>query len=143
MGIVIRRHRRKLSYEDAATLGEFWELARHFDRSLYRKVQEHWDARGFDEYIVTAEGCLPYYETQEQYVFRMETREEILAMLALCTEKQRERFLLHALYDLSYDEVAKICGCSKGAVGKSIKAVKKIFGSFGKGVYDRHSKTAR
>jgi len=132
MEIAIRRHRRKLSYEDATTLDEFWELARHFDRSLYREEQEHWDARGFDEYIVAAEGRLPYCETPEQYVCRMETREEILATLALCTEKQRERFLLHALYDLSYEEVARICGCSKGAVGKSIKAVKIIFRKFWK-----------
>ena len=57
----------------------------------------------------------------------METRREILALLALCTEKQREQFLYHALYDLSYEEVGKVCGCSKSAVEKSIKAVKKFF----------------
>ena len=61
---------------------------------------------------------------------RMETRREILAVLALCTEKQRERFLLHALYDLSYEEVGKICGCSDVAVLKSIKAVRKKFLKF-------------
>ena len=70
---------------------------------------------------------MPYCESPEQYVCRTETRAEILAVLALCTEKQRERFLLHALYDLSYEEVGKICGCSKTAVEKSINAVKKIF----------------
>jgi len=133
MGITIKRHRRNISYEDAATLSEFWELAKRFDRSLYREWQEHWDERGYDEYIVTVEGRLPYCETPEQYVCRMETREEILALLALCTEKQRERFFLHALYDFSYEEVAKICGCSKGAVEKSIKAVKEIFQNFWKG----------
>ncbi len=133
MGITIKRHRRNISYEDAATLSEFWELARRFDRSLYREWQEHWDERGYDEYIVTVEGHLPYCETPEEYVCRMETRKEIFALLALCTEKQRERFLLHALYDFSYEEVAKICGCSKGAVEKSIKAVKEIFQKFWKG----------
>ena len=55
----------------------------------------------------------------------METRREILAVLALCTEKQRERLLLHALYDLSYEEVGEICGCSKQAVELSINAVRK------------------
>ena len=132
MEITIRKHRRNLSYEDAATLDEFWVLAERFDRSLYREWKDHWDERGYDEYIVVTEGRLPYCESPEQYVCRMETRREILAVLALCTEKQRERFLLHALYDFSYEEVGRICGCSKGAVEKSIKSVKKIFQKFWK-----------
>ena len=130
MEITIRKHRRNLSYEDAATLDEFWVLAERFDRSLYREWKDHWDERGYDEYIVVTEGRLPYCESPEQYVCRMETRREILAVLALCTEKQRERFLLHALYDLSYEEVGKICGCSDVAVLKSIKAVRKKFLKF-------------
>ncbi len=132
MGITIKRHRRNISYEDAATLSEFWELAKRFDRSLYREWQEHWDERGYDEYIVAVEGHLPYCETPEEYVCRMETRKEIFALLALCTEKQRERFLLHALYDLSYEEIGKICGCSKSSVQVSIEAVRKIFQKFWK-----------
>ena len=130
MEITIRKHRRNLSYEDAATLDEFWVIATQFDRSLYREWKDHWDERGYDEYIVVTEGRLPYCESPEQYVCRMETRAEILAVLALCTEKQRERFLLHALYDLSYEEVGKICGCSKQAVELSIKAVRKNFLNF-------------
>ena len=127
MGITIRKHRRNLSYDDAATLDEFWVIAKQFDRSLYREWKDHWDERGYNEYIVATEGRLPYCESPEQYVCRMETREEILAVLALCTEKQRERFLLHALYDFSYAEIAEMCGCTKSAVGKSINAVKNIF----------------
>ena len=50
-----------------------------------------------------------------------------MAVRALCTDTQRERFLLHALYDFSYDEIARICGCSKGAVQKSVNAVIRIF----------------
>ena len=130
MEITIKRHRRNVSYEDAADLNEFWELARQFDRSLYREWKDHWDERGYDEYIVVTEGRLPYCETPEQYVCRMETRREILSVLTLCTEKQRERFLLHALYDLSYEEVARVCGCSKVAVHFSIEAVRKKFLKF-------------
>ena len=73
---------------------------------------------------------MPCCESPEEYVCRMETRREILAVLALCTEKQRERFLLHALYDLSHAEVAKLCGCSKEAVRLSIEAVRKKFMKF-------------
>ena len=130
MGIAIKKHRNKLSYEDASTLREFWVLAERFDRSLYREQKDHWDERGYDEYIVVTEGHLPYSETPEQYVCRMETRAEILAVLALCTATQRERFLLHALYDLSHAEVAELCGCSKEAVRLSIEAVRKKFLKF-------------
>lgn len=42
----------------------------------------------------------------------------------------RERFLLHALYDLSYTEIAMLCGCSKQAVQLSIDAVRKKFLKF-------------
>ena len=130
MGITIRKHRRNLSYDDATTLDELWAISKQFDRSLYREWKDHWDERGYDEYIVAAKGCLPYCESPEEYVCRMETRREILAVLALCTEKQRERFLLHALYDLSYEDVGKICGCSKVAVYLSVEAVRKKFLKF-------------
>ena len=60
----------------------------------------------------------------------METHREILAVLALCTKKQRERLFLHALYDLSFEEVGEICGCSKQAVEWSIKGVRKKFLKF-------------
>ena len=59
-----------------------------------------------------------------------ETLDEILAVLALCTDTQRERFLLYALYDFSYAEIAKMCGCTKGSVQTSINAVRKIFQKF-------------
>lgn len=123
---------RNLSYDDAVTLDEVWVLAKRFNRSLYRELIDHWDEQGYDEYIVATKGHLPYCESPEEYVCRMETRREIFALLALCTEKQRERFLYHALYDLSYEEVGEVCGCSKSAVEKSIKAVKKIFQKFWK-----------
>jgi DNA-directed RNA polymerase specialized sigma24 family protein len=130
MGITHKKHRRNLSYEDAATLNEFWEIAEQFDRSFYRELIDHWDERGYDEYIVAVKGRLPYCESPEEYVCRMETRREILAVLALCTKKQRERFLLYALYDLSYEEVGKICGCSKIAAYFSIEAVREKFSKF-------------
>ena len=89
--------------------------------------RRHWDDREFDEYIVITEGRLPYCATPEELVCQRETLDEIMAVLALCTSIQRERFLLHALYDYSYDEIARICGCSKSAVQKSVNAVIRIF----------------
>ncbi len=119
-----------MSYDAAVTLNEFWVIAKQFDRSLYREWKDHWDSREFDEYIVAAEGLLPCQYTPEDLACQQETLDEILAVLALCTDTQRERFLLHTLYDLSHAEVAKLCGCSKEAVRLSIEAVRKKFLKF-------------
>ncbi|WP_347565188.1 sigma factor-like helix-turn-helix DNA-binding protein [Pseudoflavonifractor sp. 60] len=51
-------------------------------------------------------------------------------MLALCTPTQRERFLLYALDDFSYAEIAEMCGCTKGSVQTSINAARNIFRKF-------------
>ena len=45
MEITIKRYSRKLTYEDAATLDEFWELAKRAERSLDREQRRHWDGR--------------------------------------------------------------------------------------------------
>ena len=44
---------------------------------------------------------MPYCATPEELVCQRETLDEILAVLAFCTDTQRERFLLYALYDFS------------------------------------------
>ena len=75
---------------------------------------------------------LPYCATPEELVCQRETLDEILAVLALCTDTQRERFLLYALYDFSYAEIGRLCGCSKSAVEKSVSGVKNIFKKFWK-----------
>ena len=59
---------------------------------------------------------MPYCATPEELVCQRETLDEILTVLALCTATQRERFLLYALHDFSYAEIAEMCGCSKVAV---------------------------
>ena len=43
MEITIKRYSRKLTYEDAATLDEFWELVKRTERSLDREQRRHWD----------------------------------------------------------------------------------------------------
>ena len=127
MEITIKIDGRMVSVEVSTEVGEFWEQGKRIDRKLYREQQRYWDGRECDEYIIAAEGRLPYCATPEELICQRETMDEIMTVLALCTEKQRERFLLHALYDLSYDEVARVCGCSKVAVHLSIEAVLKKF----------------
>ena len=133
MEITIKIDRRLVTVEVSTEVADYLEQASHNGRTLNRERQRYWDGRGYDEYIITAEGRLPYCATPEDIICQRETLNEIMAVLALCTEKQQERFLLHALYDLSYTDVATLCGCSKGAVEKSIAAVKNIFKKFWKG----------
>ena len=132
MEITIKVDGRMVSVEVSAEVGEFWEQGKRNNRKLYREQQRYWDGRDCDEYIIATEGRLSYYLTPEDVICQRETLEEIMTVLALCTEKQRKRFLLHALYDFSYEEVGRLCGCSKGTVQTSIDAVKKKFQKFWK-----------
>lgn len=130
MEITIKIDGRMVSVEVSTDVGEFWEQGRRDNRKLYRERQRYWDGRECDEYIIATEGRLPYYASPEELICRRETLDEIMTVLALCTDTQRERFLLYALYDLSYAEIGKLCGCSKYAVRDSIMAVRKIFQTF-------------
>ena len=110
---------------------EYLTQADHKAENLAHEQRRHWDGREFDEYIIATEGRLPYYcATPEELICQRETLDEILAVLALCTDTQRERFLLYALNGLSFSEIAEIYGCTKGSVQTSINAVRKIFRKF-------------
>ena len=82
-------------------------------------------AGSLDEYIVATEGVGIYGETPEEYLCRMETLDELMAVLDTCTEAQRRRFLLYALDGLTLAEIGTVCGCSKVAVYQSVEAVRK------------------
>ena len=132
MEITIKINGRFVFVEVSAEIADYLEQAKRDNRKLYREQQRYWDGRDCDEYIIATEGRLSYYLTPEDVICQRETLEEIMTVLALCTEKQRKRFLLHALYDFSYEEVGRLCGCSKGTVQTSIDAVKKKFQKFWK-----------
>ena len=130
MEITIKINGRMVSVEVNDEVAECYDQGRRKAENLYHEKRRHWDDREFDEYIVITEGRLPYCATPEELVCQQETLEEILAVLALCTPTQRERFLLYALYDFSYAEIGRMCGCSKAAVHESIEGVRKKFFKF-------------
>ena len=130
MEITIKINGQFMSVEVSAEVADYLEQARRNNRKLYRERQRYWDGRECDEYIIATEGRLPYCATPEELVCQRETMDEILAVLALCTDTQRERFLLYALNGLSFSEIAEIYGCTKGSVQTSINAVRKIFRKF-------------
>ena len=130
MEITIKINGRDITVEVSAEVAECLDAGERKTENLYHEKQRHWDEREFDEYIIATEGRLPYSASPEELICQWETWDEIMAVLALCTDTQRERFLLHALYDLSYSEIGKLCGCSKEAVRQSIEAVRKNFFKF-------------
>ena len=130
MEITIKINGRDVTVEVSVEVAECLDAGEHKAENLYHERRRHWDEREFDEYIIATEGRLPYSASPEEQVCQWETRDEIMAVLALCTDTQRERFLLHALYDLSYAEVGELCGCTKQAVQLSIEAVRKKFLKF-------------
>ena len=130
MEITIKINGRFMSVAVSTEVADYLEQAKRNNRKLYRERQRYWDGRECDEYIISTEGRLPYCATPEELVCQRETLDEILAVLALCTPTQRERFLLHALYDFSYAEIGRRCGCSKAAVHESIEGVRKKFFKF-------------
>ena len=127
MEITIKINGRFVSVEVSAEVADYLEQAKRNNRKLYRERQRYWDGHEYDEYIIATEGRLPYCATPEELVCQRETLDEILAVLALCTDTQRERFLLYALYDFNCAGIGEMCGCSKQAVQLSIEAVRKKF----------------
>ena len=132
MEITIKINGRDVTVEVSTEVAECLDAGERKSENLYHEKRRHWDDREFDEYIIAVEGRLPYSASPEEQVCQRETWDEIMAILALCTDTQRERFLLHALYDLSYTEIAEICGCTKGSGQTSINALRRIFQKFWK-----------
>lgn len=127
MEITIKINNHDVTTEVSVEVYECLDYSECKIENFAHERRRHWDDREFDEYIVAAEGLLPYCATPEELVCWRETWDEIMAVLALCTATQRKRFLLYALDDLSYAEIGELCGCSKYAVRDSIEAVRKIF----------------
>ena len=121
---------RMASVEVSAEVAECLDAGEHKAENLCHEKRRHWDERGVDEYIIAAEGLLPYSASPEEQVCQRETWDEIMAVLTLCTDTQRERFLLYALYDFNYAEVGRLCRCTRESVRESIVAVRKKFFKF-------------
>ena len=119
MEVAIKINGQALSVEVSVDVYEYLDRADHKEENLAHEKRRHWDIREFDEYIIAAEGRT-YQETQD----------ELMTALSLCTEAQRRRFLLYALDGLSYEQIARLDGCSKVSVYESIAAVRKKLKEF-------------
>lgn len=92
MEITIKRYRRKLTYVDAATLDEFWELAKRAERSLDRTRLSQlngWTDEAGRVYII-----FPIEKIAERIGKSMTTAKNVLAELeaAGLIERKRQQF---------------------------------------------------
>jgi len=65
---------------------EFLDRVDHKTENPFHEQRRHRDGREFDEYIITTEGVGAYGETPEEYLCRVETLHELMAVLDTCTE---------------------------------------------------------
>ena len=119
MEVTINYNGQAVAVEVTLEVYEFLDRADHKAENLSHEQRRYWDGREFDEYIVATEGVGIYGETPEEYLCRMETLGELMAVLDTCTEAQRRRFLLYALDGLTLAEIGTVCGCSKVSVYES------------------------
>ncbi len=96
MEVTIHYNGQAVAVEVTLEVYEFLDRADHKTENLLHEQRRHWDGREFDEYIVATESVGIYGETPEDYLCRMETLDELMAVLDTCTEAQRRRFLLYA-----------------------------------------------
>jgi DNA-directed RNA polymerase specialized sigma subunit, sigma24 homolog len=125
MEVYLKINGQAISVEVTFEVSEYLDQANHKTENLAHEKRRHWDDREYDEAIIFHGCSRSLYVTPEQWLIRKETLREIAEALESCTEVQRQRFLLYALEGLSFAEIAKRCGCSKGAVQGSIEAVRK------------------
>ena len=93
MEVTINYNGQAVTVEVTLEVYEFLDRADHKTENLFHEQRRHWDGREFDEYIITTEGVGVYGETPEEYLCRMETLRELMAVLDTCTEVQRRRNL--------------------------------------------------
>ena len=87
MEVTIHYNGQAVAVEVTLEVYEFLDRADHKTENLSHEQRRHWDGREFDEYIVATEGVGIYGETPEDYLCRMETLGELMAVLDTCTEK--------------------------------------------------------
>ena len=130
MEVTINYNGQAVAVEVTLEVYEFLDRADHKAENLSHEQRRHWDGREFDEYIVATEGVGIYGETPEEYLCRMETLGELMAVLDTCTEAQRRRFLLYAREGLWSAEFRTFCVTPNYSFRNSFLADKKIFKFF-------------
>lgn len=130
MEVAIKINGQALSVEVSVDVYEYLDRADHKEENLAHEKRRHWDIREFDEYIIAAEGRtyqetpesirLPYGNTGRAYDRVVPLHRGTAAAVSCST----------LLDGLSYEQIARLDGCSKVSVYESIAAVRKKLKEF-------------
>ena len=130
MEVTINYNGQAVAVEVTLEVYEFLDRADHKAENLSHEQRRHWDGREFDEYIVATEGVGIYGETPEEYLCRMETLGELMAVRTPAPRPSAAGSCSMPLDGLTLAEIGTVCGCSKVSVHESIDAVRKKFLKF-------------
>ena len=75
MEITINYNGRFVSAEVSAEVYEYLDRADRKTENFAHEQRRHWNGRGYDEYIIAAEGRLPYCATPEDVICQRETHQ--------------------------------------------------------------------
>ena len=93
-------------------------------KMIMRHMQErrrHYDGRQIEDYIISHERSMTVKSAEEVCM----DRETLAEILDTCTPTQRRRFCLNKIYGYSCTEIAKLEGCARCVVIRSVEAVMK------------------
>lgn len=100
------------------------------DKSYLNELDRHIEQSELTDASIN-ERAIQYTETVEETVIRNLSSEKLHKAITMLPETQRHRLVLYYFFDLTYEQIAEIEGCSHPAVIKSVKAalntLKKFF----------------
>ena len=115
-------HGKEINIEVNAEIFNVFEDERKYNERRRNEIRHHYDKRGLEDYIIANETSNMYVKSiEDTYI----DKEVIAKILNLCTPIQRRRFCLNKIYGYSCSEIAKLEGCTKSVIIKSIAAVMK------------------
>ena len=115
-------YEREIEIEVSSEIFDVFEYEHKQIERYKNEIRRHYDKRQLEDYIIANE-FNNYSEQLPEDIYLK--REKIKEMLSLCTPTQRKRFCLNKIYGYSCEEIAKLEGCTKNAVVKSIAAAMK------------------
>ena len=115
-------YEREIEIEVSSEIFDVFEYERKQAEKYRNEIRRHYDKRQLEDYIIANE-FNNYSEQIPEDIYLK--REKVKEALSLCTPTQRRRFCLNKIYGYSCEETAKLEGCTKNAVVKSIAAAMK------------------
>lgn len=100
------------------------------DKSYLNEMDRHIEQSELTDASINVR-AVQYTETVEEIVIRNLSSEKLHKAITMLPETQRHRLVLYYFFDLTYEQIAEMEGCSHPAVIKSVKAalntLKKFF----------------